>query len=128
MTLMIIHNEKSATHLWLCLPLAFASRIFLVIACTPSPIWSRTESHCSAETAVFSLTHVTNGSFGHGEAGSLQYFAMHARLSSEDAGWPANPGHWQFGYSPICLHMSSQTTPRFCSPVAGDQRSLKLPK
>merc|ERR1740138_1666820 len=40
---------------------------------------------------------------------------MHARLSPSVAGSPAKPGHWQFGYSPRRLHISSHSGPRFAS-------------
>jgi len=75
---------------------------------------SKILSHCnSAETCVFSLTHVTNASLGHGLLGSWQYLTMQARLSSAEAGMPAKPGHWHFGYAPISLHMFSHGIPMF---------------
>merc|ERR1719313_704750 len=40
-----------------------------------------------------------------------QYLAKQSRSSPSDAGFPLNPGHWQFGYVPIFRHISSQTTP-----------------
>merc|ERR1719379_906999 len=91
--------------------------MWFLARCTGADLSSNSASHCNAETFVFSATHVTNWSFGHGELGSWQYFTMHARLSSLEAGMPAKPAHWQFGYCPIFLHMASQGTPRdsnFC--------------
>jgi len=46
---------------------------------------------------VFSFTQVTKASFGHGVAGSWQYFTKHVRVSSDVAGSPANPGHSHLG-------------------------------
>merc|ERR1719375_2558192 len=77
----------------------------------PASMFDIRASHCRTDTFVFSSTHVTKASFGHGAAGSWQYFVIQARVSSSEAGAPSKPGHWQFGYAPIFLHMSSQGTP-----------------
>merc|ERR1719409_971622 len=83
-----------------------------------------TASHCKAETFEFAATQLTKPSFGHLFDASWQYFTMHARVSSSDAGWPAKPGHWHLGYTPISLHISSQTGPRA---AAFSERSANTP-
>merc|ERR1719409_774047 len=86
-----------------------------------------TASHCKAETFEFAATQLEKPSFGHLLLGSWQYFTMHARVSSADAGWPAKPGHWQSGYTPISLHISSHTGPYVTTFACKSARMPKSP-